>query len=244
IQAALLDLDVQVHDFVHLDLEKLEAEIEARNPDVVGASVYVWSLPTFHELARRLKKNRPDRWIVFGGPSARPAMLSLPPFADAGTFVDALVLGEGEEIIREVVAAWPKREKLRAVSGLAVSMGGVWMTTGPRSRVADLDTLASPYQLGLTPKRVTAHLETFRGCPFTCTFCEWGVLGSVSPVFSREYLLRELEALRTSGAIGAFSIDAALNLNARAFRNLKAAVEESGVFREIEFHCELYPSHL
>jgi radical SAM superfamily enzyme YgiQ (UPF0313 family) len=252
IQAALTSppidgIEVEVVDFYSQDIDALEAELEARDPDLVGASVYVWSLPTFHELARRLKRNRPDRCIVFGGPSARPAMLSLPPFADAVQFVDALVLGEGEELARQiarVVAAGGGREQLRALSGLAVPVAGKWIVNGGRTRVAELDALPSPYQLGLVPPRVTAHLETFRGCPFTCTFCEWGALGSQSPVFSHDYLVRELEAMRAAGAVGAFSIDAALNLNARAFRNLKSAVEQTGVFRDIDFSCELYPSHL
>ena len=38
---------------------------------IAGASAYVWSLPTFVEAARKLKQRRPDRTIVFGGPSAR-----------------------------------------------------------------------------------------------------------------------------------------------------------------------------
>jgi radical SAM superfamily enzyme YgiQ (UPF0313 family) len=250
IQAALSTEDgltVEVLDFYSPDVDALEAEVERRDPDFVGASAYVWSLPAFVELATRLKRNRPDRVICFGGPSARPAMLAQKPFAHAIHAVDALVLGEGELVIRELAAHVRDRRPraaLRDIAGLALPVDGAWLTTGPRSRVADLDALPSPYQLGLVPPRVTAHLETFRGCPFTCTFCEWGVLGSASPVFSREYLVRELHALRKAGAIGAFSIDAALNLNARAFRNLKAAVEETGVFREIDFHCELYPSHV
>ncbi|HEY1585386.1 MAG TPA: cobalamin-dependent protein, partial [Polyangia bacterium] len=240
IQAALTvvpDVEVEVLDVYSEDLDALEAEIERRDPDLVGASVYVWSLPSFYELARRLKRNRPDRLIVFGGPSARPAMLWQPPFRDAVGFVDALVLGEGEEIIRDIVtlvASGASRERLREIVGVATVVDGRWATTGERSRVANLDALPSPYQLGLVPRHVTAHLESFRGCPFSCTFCEWGILGSASPVFSTEYLTRELEAMRNAGAIGAFSIDAALNLNARAFRNLKAAIERTALFREIE----------
>jgi radical SAM superfamily enzyme YgiQ (UPF0313 family) len=248
IQAALLapgDIDVELVDFYAPDVDTIERAVEERDPDIVGASVYVWSLPSFIELARRLKRTRSDRTIVFGGPSARPAMLSLEPFRDSVDFVDVLVLGEGELVVRDIVAAVGAgpRDALRAIPGLSVSVDGGWVTTGERSRVQDLDALASPYQMGLVPKRVTAHLETFRGCPFSCTFCEWGVLGSASPIFSHEYLSRELEAIRASDAIGAFSIDAALNLNARAFRNLKRAVEETGLFRDLAFHCELYPSH-
>jgi radical SAM superfamily enzyme YgiQ (UPF0313 family) len=241
------EADVRVLDFTSTDVDALEAEVERHDPDLVGASAYVWSLPTFYELGRRLKRNRPDRLLVFGGPSARPAMLALPPFAGAVDFVDALVIGEGEELLCELVrtlAAGAPRAMLQTLPGLAVPVDGRWRMNGDRSRVVDLDALPSPYALGMVPPRVTAHLESFRGCPFTCSFCEWGVLGKASPVFSHDYLVRELEAVRRAQAVGAFSIDAALNLNARAFRNLKSAVEQTGLFREIDFHCELYPSHL
>jgi hypothetical protein len=69
------------------------------------------------------------------------------------------------------------------------------------------------------------------------------VLGTVSPVFSKEYLVHELRAFRAAGAVGVFLVDAGLNLNARAFRNLKAAEEETGIIREKIFNCEFYPSH-
>jgi radical SAM superfamily enzyme YgiQ (UPF0313 family) len=248
IQAALvgMDVDVEVLDFYSADVESVVAQVEARDPDIIGASTYVWSLPVFHAVAKRLKATRPERLIVFGGPSARPVMLSLEPFRDGTDFIDALVLGEGEGAIREIVSM-PRldRASLRAIPGLAVASDGrSWEKTTERPRTEDLDGVASPYALGLVPRARTAHLETYRGCPFTCTFCEWGVLGSVSPIFSQDYLVRELEAIRASGAIGAFSIDAALNLNPRAFRNLKAAVEQTSLFREIDFHCELYPSHV
>lgn len=250
LQASLLsmqgttELDVRVFDFFSVRTEALVDEVEAFDPDFIGCSTYVWSLPTFCTLAETFKRRRSDRVVVFGGPSARPAMLSLEPFARAIDWVDALCLGEGEEIIREMVSLPAlSRASLATVAGLAVPDGARWVHTPERPRIADLDALASPQQMGLVRRGVTAHLESFRGCPFTCTFCEWGVLGSVSPVFGEEYLEREMRAIEANGAQGAFSIDAALNLNPRAFRNLKAAHDKTRVFERMGFHCELYPSH-
>lgn len=259
IQAALLDEErsardggtggatgthVKVLDFRTDDVEAIVADVEQHDPDVIGASTYVWSLPTFFEVARRLKARRPDRCIVFGGPSARPAMLDLLPFRDGATFVDALVIGDGEDAMVEILRL-PRRDSdaLAGIPGLGVPANGGWRTTASRPKPEQLDRLASPFQRGLAPRGVTAHLETFRGCPFSCAFCEWGVLGTVSPVFSKEYLVEELRAFRAADSVGVFLVDAGLNLNARAFRNLKAAEEETGVLRDRIFNCEFYPSH-
>ena len=57
-----------------IEVEDWIAKIEASEPDLVGFSVYVWSLPTFVEVARRLKVRHPETIVVFGGPSARPAV--------------------------------------------------------------------------------------------------------------------------------------------------------------------------
>ena len=70
--------------------EETRQAIEAFDPTFVGASAYVWSLLELVELAQRLKTTRPDRTIVLGGPSARPEMLALAPYAGALAAVDAL----------------------------------------------------------------------------------------------------------------------------------------------------------
>ena len=249
LQAALmvqrdLDVEVEVLDFRTDDADEIIAEIEKHDPDLLGASSYVWSLPTFYEVARRLKASHPDLCIVFGGPSARRSMLSLAPYRDGTSFIDALAVGDGEDTLCEIAAlpAW-NRQSLLGVPGLEVATPTGWRHTGERPKPDDLDRFSSPFQMGLAPKAVSAHLETFRGCPFSCAFCEWGVLGTVSPVFSRDYLVRELKAFAAADAVGVFLVDAGLNLNAKAFRNLKAAEEETGVLRDKLFNCEFYPSH-
>jgi hypothetical protein len=63
-------------------------------------------------------------------------------------------------------------------------------------------------------------------------------------VFSREYLTRELELVRDAGLKRTLLVDAALNLNPRAFRNLVAAERDVRVLRDTAFTCEVYPSHL
>lgn len=240
----LSEVEVRLIDTDSKDVDTLVEQIEAFDPDVVGASAYVWSFSTFLKVSERLKEARPDRTIIFGGPSARAEMFQLPPYLGAGAWVDALVLGEGEEIFREIVAMSDRsRDALRNVPGLALLTHDGWTKT-PEAKLPVLDSLASPFQIGIVPSVVTAHLETFRGCPLSCTFCQWGDLSDAKRVFSTEYLIRELEAFRAVGATGVELVDAALNLNARAFRNLVAAEKAVGFLKQAVFKSEIYPAHL
>jgi hypothetical protein len=101
--------------------------------------------------------------------------------------------------------------------------------------------------MGLMPGGVTCQIESFRGCPLSCTFCEWGDTGVTSRNFGYEYLVRELQSLRSlnSEGKGVWLIDPGLNLNSRAFEALRRAEAEVGALRELgDFRCEIYPSHL
>ena len=240
----LADAEVTVFDGLRRSAEEVAADVEAFEPDIVGVSAYLWSFPTLVDACALLKARRPDRTVVFGGPSARPAMFDTEPFRRRDGVVDAVVTRDGELAFREIVRLRTRRpEELGAIPGVTTRRNGGWSTSPPAPDY-ELDALASPYQLDLAPRGRTAHLETFRGCPLACSFCEWGVPDRASRVLSEAYLIRELEAFRRAGADGAFLVDAAPNLNARAFRNLCAAEAQVGFFKEAPLSCEVYPTHV
>ena len=242
---ALDDAEVRVFEGRQRTPEELAIEVEAFDPDVIGASTYLWSFSNLLETCTLLKTSSPDRTIVFGGPSARPAMFDLEPFHEQSSAVDAVVTREGEFAFRSIVGLGDRsRDSLRSVPGVTTRHEGVGWTIPSPVPDFDLDLIASPYQLDLAPHGCTAHLETFRGCPLNCSFCEWGVADRASRVLSVDYLVRELTAFRRASANGAFVVDAAPNLNARAFRNLRAAEEQVGFFKEAPLTCELYPTHI
>lgn len=249
VQASLVgqipaDVEVRVFEYTSREAAAFLEELERFDPDVIGASTYVWSFPTFFEVARALKRRRPDRLVVFGGPSARSELFALPPFRDGASFVDALVLGEGEEVFREIVTLGTRRrEELARVAGLSLSNGTAFVLT-PERALPVLDGLPSPFQLGLVAGVKTAHLETFRGCPLSCTFCQWGDLSKANRIFSVDYLVRELGAYKAMGLRSAMIVDAALNLNPRAFRNLRAAEREVRFFADSFLHTEIYPQYI
>lgn len=236
---------VALIDYKRADVEAYVDALVSFAPDLVGFSIYVWSTPCMVEVARRVRQKLPDTLFIFGGPSARTQLFDLAPYAPAQAYVDAVVSTEGEAIFREI-AKLPElnRAGLRSVAGLHLPTSGPWLQTGHREPTADLDAIASPFQLGLMPKGSVAYLETYRGCPLSCRFCEWGASETSKAVFSTDYIARELESFARQGSPSVFLLDAGLNLNAKGFRNLLAAEERVGFLKSSLFWAEIYPTHI
>ena len=240
----LAGLELATFELAMLDGEELAELLLAERPDFIGASAYIWSFPNLLEMARLVRARDPGCAIVFGGPSAEPPMCSLPMYSDSIRVLDALVTGEGEIAIREILAGGDvDPERLRTIPGLALPGPFGWRKTAARPLNERLDELPSPAAMGLLPKRQVAYLETFRGCPLSCSFCEWGVMGA-GTFFSQEYLERELAALAALEPFTTYLLDAALNLNKKAFRNFAAAEEKIRFFAGSSIIALLYPSLL
>jgi len=243
LRAARLDgLDLRVWDLADAALDPLVQELESFDPDVIGFSAYLWSFPFFLEVARALKQTDPRRVIVFGGPSARPSMLSLPPFLANKAWIDALVINEGEHSFLEIVSL-PDRSahSLAEIAGLALPTPVGWSET-PARPLGDLNELPSPYDMDLVPKGGLGVLQTYRGCPFTCSFCEWGTLESPKRAREVDHLCAEFSGMERHRVVGALLVDAGLNLNPHAFRHLRDAADRTGFFRERRLICEVYPA--
>ena len=215
----------------------------AFDPDVAGFSTYLWSFPFFVEVARLLKEDDPSRLIVFGGPSARASMLSQEPFKAAHGWIDVLAINDGEQTMVDIVTAAERDASgLAGVPGIALrAPGGGWTETPPRP-LGNLNELPSPYEMDLVPSGGLAVLQTYRGCPFTCSFCEWGTLETPRNVRGVAELHREFDGMERAEPGGALLVDAGLNLNPHAFTNLRRAADDHGFFESRMLICEVYPA--
>lgn len=167
--------------------------------DVAFFSTYVWNFRISVEIAKLLKQKRPATKVVFGGPHVPDRVES---FLRQHLFVDVACHGEGEQtalaILEDGVGDdWAK------VPGISYLDQGGGLIQNPKApRVNDLSSAPSPYLEGVFAPLMEANptetwialWETNRGCPFSCTFCDWGsaVQSKVHP-FELERLYKEIE---------------------------------------------------
>ncbi len=158
---------------------RVEPDAALERADVLAFSTYVWNERYSLEVARRAKE-RFGAFVVFGGPSVPRKPERAAAFLREHGFVDALVFGEGEIAFRELLRALLDGSALGEIRGLALrapSRPEGAVLTAPRERIADFEETGSPYLDGTFddfPATGAAILETNRGCPFACTFCDWG----------------------------------------------------------------------
>jgi radical SAM superfamily enzyme YgiQ (UPF0313 family) len=149
--------------------------------DIVGFSCYVWNKNYNYTLARKIKEANPTCIIFFGGPempiTKRDIFKKLP-------FIDVVIKSEGEIILRQLLDAISSNTAWDNIKGLLINRDEVVVDTGNGDRIGNLEDLPSPYLTGVFDKIMAettdvewnATIETNRGCPYACTFCDWGSL--------------------------------------------------------------------
>jgi radical SAM superfamily enzyme YgiQ (UPF0313 family) len=171
-----------------------------KDADLVGFSTYVWNGRISLEIARRLKALKPGIVVVFGGPHVPDQPEA---FLRANPQIDLAVHNEGERTFLKLLEAWPDRDAWAALLGVSmVGADGAFVRNPNIDRVRDLDEIPSPFLEGAfdaimdeNPHESWIGLwETNRGCPFRCTFCDWGsaTAGKVTK-FGEERLYREVD---------------------------------------------------
>jgi radical SAM superfamily enzyme YgiQ (UPF0313 family) len=147
--------------------------------EIIGFSTYVWNARISLEAARRVKRLDPDRLVIFGGPHVPDHAES---FLRSNPFVDLVVHNEGEKTFVELLNRFPDRD-WSGVGGVSyIDAAGKFVRGAPVERMRDLEELPSPFLNGIFDGLIASNpqeqwiglWETNRGCPFQCTFCDWG----------------------------------------------------------------------
>jgi len=175
-------------DNVSVSLYKYPAElisdIDSERPTLLGLSLYAWNADLNRKIGQYIKKYYPDVLIVMGGPSMRQSLKDIEDFLRCNKWLDAFVIYEGErpfaEILNYVLEKGPKLNDLRNDNIKNVAyLAGDNFYCNLSSDFGDLNELPSPYLTGILDRFLEDGLvplfETNRGCPFSCTFCTWGL---------------------------------------------------------------------
>lgn len=182
------ELDAAFNFHIHFlrgDNREIAASFD--DPFVVAFACYTWNFKASLRLAAEVKRRWPACLIVLGGYSVPREWTRVIEFMDAQPYVDILVHGEGEYTFVDLLITmpWDGREDpsaLPSVAGITFRTPTAYQTTQRRPRIANLDTLPSPFLNGTFDALMAKHgdqvtgavWETNRGCPYACTFCDWG----------------------------------------------------------------------
>ncbi|HQQ62347.1 MAG TPA: radical SAM protein [Pseudomonadales bacterium] len=196
---------------------------------VVGFSVYTWNAAEFLQLIRDIRQSCPGIWIILGGPHVQQVedYLLVDP-------IDAVVIGEGEFTFVDWLDN-AHQQNWRNIAGLAYVEDGAVVKTAARSRTLDLSVFPSALDvIPLTdaqgkPLYESVAYETSRGCPFKCSFCEWGtgMLGTKIYQFPLERIRSDWEKIIAAGIANIWLADS-------NFGALKEDIEKTRIVCELK----------
>ena len=181
------------HGFIYKkgDIDDIIATFE--EPFLIGFSCYVWNYEFNKALAEAIKKRFPDCFIVFGGHqvNAKSGVVK-------SDFVDFVIQGEGEESFKRLLLHLCGKLSVEEVPNL------VYKAENRSVKINPVETTfierQSPYLDGLFDELVkkeklkfSAILETNRGCPNRCAFCDWGNIKAKMKSFDMNLVKAEID---------------------------------------------------
>ena len=170
--------------------------------DILIISCYVWNYEKQIELAKEARRRNPNVFIIAGGPQI--------PFSEDTVFeeydcIDAFSYCEGEKVMADFLYAWQE--------GNSLDIPGFVLKTNPKKVQVKvprltLNNLHSAYlhckdEIGrycqaIKDKgyRLNIIWETNRGCPYNCSFCDWGMATNDKVYrFKKQNLLEEVKVM-------------------------------------------------
>ncbi len=125
-----------------------EFDAKLHSADVLGLTNYVWNQVANDTIARRFKQINPQGVVVYGGPNVPESNLE----EYKRDWVDHYICGPGEVEFEKLLDSQSDNDYQIPVPYL----DGVFDTILERE------------------KNLAVQFETNRGCPYKCTFCDWG----------------------------------------------------------------------
>jgi anaerobic magnesium-protoporphyrin IX monomethyl ester cyclase len=195
----ILDNNIQ-----KLGKDQIKRYISAFKPDIVGITAYTFSIKECFFLAGWIKEVDKAIHVIFGGPHAT----YLPEETLSNGSVDIIVMGEGEQVMRDVVNCLQEKNELKNLKGVAYKTKDGRVTQREAAGlIEDLDSIPFPAYELLEMERYYSSVNrkfsgqrfgaiiTSRGCPYECSFCSHKMFGKKVRFRSPANVVDELELL-------------------------------------------------
>ncbi len=187
-----------------LGLNPEEVPPRIREADVVGITAMTPTISAALEIARHIKKERPNLTTILGG--AHATLLPEETLASSPD-IDIIVKGEGDETVVELMQALENKSSLDDIESISYRKDEGLIHNPNRSSMVDMDSLPIPAYELLEWHRYRPHpphglampfaaVVTSRGCPYRCAYCSKPVFGSKFRAQSPERVIEELVYLK------------------------------------------------
>lgn len=167
--------EVRIFDYIvrKYTPEKLSSELKEFGAEVIGVTSVTMSFIPAVKIVQDAKKFSPDIITFMGGPHVS---FDFENTLEKYPELDLVLVGEGEETLKELIPVIRDRSAWKNVPGIAFMENGEVVFTGARPLIEDLDSLPLPSRHLLPLSRYQAlgfpvSIITSRGCPNKCIFC-------------------------------------------------------------------------
>ena len=169
-----------LRDWFYAREEAEDIIAKIKNPDILLFSCFMWNWNLNCQIAKTIKEKYPHCKIIYGG-QHQPLADRAKGFFEEHSYVDILIHTEGEETIKEILL----NKDLKEVNGITYNVDNKEVRNPPRVRLEGIHDNPSPFLDGSydlvieknkKEKNYSFHatVESARGCPFSCAFCEIG----------------------------------------------------------------------
>lgn len=168
-------------DPIYKRIKVKKAVEQLKDADIAAFSTYVWNHNLSLEIAKELKKANPDCLIVFGG--CHVPDKDTDEYLRKYDFIDIAAIGEGERVFADLLTNFSTKRWDLVPSTTYRNNDGEIVTRPQCERIKDMNEIPSPFLEGYFDNLIISNpeekwiglWETNRGCPFACTYCDWGV---------------------------------------------------------------------
>ena len=133
-------------------------------------------------IAKELKKLDKNKFIIIGGPSVPDNIDGkAEKFLKDNPYLDVCIHQEGERTILKLLDEFPNIN-YESTPNISYIKDNKYFNNKTIPRLKSFENSPSPYLCGVFDnlikknphERWLASWETNRGCPFSCTYCDWG----------------------------------------------------------------------
>ena len=200
------------------DFDRVKESISLNPPSIFGVSLYVWNYEKSLKLCQWVKETYPDCLVITGGP--QQFFKHNQDWFQKYLFIDASLPGEvyGEIAICDILdylkpnnsidwnlveqIAYPSKSRNLILKSKKQTYKREfkWDYAPYHAQFTFIKEYLFEYQQHRENPNMTAKFETSRGCPFNCSFCDWGGGIGTKMIFkSFNTVKQDLDALAELG---------------------------------------------